>query len=230
MGYMRLDEFEEELSLNLGGNAPAPRRLRRWINFGYINLCTYILFDELKVIVDFPIEEGVDTYEKPSDLLGVVTVEVNARKLTKMRRKYSTTDVTGAPQSYMRRENDFVIWPVPDQDYDDGTLEYVKTPALLVPMVDPDDPDEPQTDLSVLDASWDAAIVMLGTHHGLLSTGKPDEADKWLGRFLGYASSRLKEVDISADVPKMGVNVAWTRDDLVLDPDDILESDPFENG
>ena len=78
-------------------------------------------------------------------------------------------------------------------------------------------------DGEIFDATWDAGIVMLGTHHALLSLNRLEEASGWLGRFLGYASSRLTANDIAADMPKGGVNVAWDRSEISSTPDDLEE-------
>jgi len=213
MGYLTLEELTSELSMNLGGKAPAPERLKLWVNFGLQNLASYILFDELRVSTDLTILDGIVSYDAPTDLLGIVTIEIDGKKMTKSRRLPSYEDVDPRqPTLYIRRENNLIFWPEPDVDYD-GLIEYVKVPARLVAV----------GDKSPLSANWDNGIIMLATHHGFLSLGDQDVADRWLGRFLGYASSRKKEEDISADVPHGGINVAWDWDDVTETPPHLLE-------
>lgn len=219
-GYMTLDEMTNEVSLNLGGKAPARDRLKLWVNFGLLNLVSYIKFDEMRKVADFPIVDGTTSYAMPTDLLGIVTIEVGSiadgtrKKLTKMRRRYTEPSTPGQPSAYLRRETNIIVWPEPDADYD-GEIEYVKVPARLTA----------GASTSPVNASWDVGIVMLATHHGFLSLDEQDKADRWLGRFLGYASSRLKEEDISADIPKGGLNVAWDWEDVIDTPPHLLESD-----
>jgi hypothetical protein len=208
MGYMTLEEMTVELSLNLGGKAPAPDRLKLWVNFGLLNLASYILFDEFRVSTSIAILDGVTSYSYPEDMLGVVTLEIDGKRLLKARRLPSYEDLDPSqPTFYLKRGDSLVLWPEPDTAYT-LDLEYIKTPARLVA----------PGDKSPLPANWDNGIIMLATHHGFLSLGDNDVADRWLGRFLGYASSRKKEEDISADVPHGGLEVAWEWADVNADP------------
>ena len=225
MGYMTLEEMREEVSLNLGGKAPAPVRLTRWINWGYINLATYsrMRFPELETSEPFNVFDGVNTYPVPTSppFLGLIKIELRDTStdpdtshttLQYMKREFHELADEAQPTHYKRRGTNFVIWPTPDQLYE-GYIVYMFTPTVL------SDP----TDVTIFDASWDVGIVMLGTHHALLSLGQGEEANAWLGRFLGYASSRLKANDIEADAPKGGVNVAWTRDEIQDVPEDLQD-------
>ena len=220
MGLLTLEEMCEEVNLNVSAKSSGHERLARWIHFGYINVCSYIKppLDELRTQVAFPITEGDSSYPAPTDLLGVINVRVGDSKLYKLKRPYTTDDFPGAPHSYLLRGPDIIIWPEPDDDYADGVLEYLRVPPrLTLP-----------TSVTIIGAMWDVGIIMLATHHGLLSTGRSEEADKWLGRFLGYAGSRIKESDVSADAPRFGINVAWTPEDIIDDNPAVLETDSEE--
>ena len=225
MGYMTLAEISDEVSLNIGGKAPAPERLTRWINWGYINLATYsrMRFPEIETSEPFNVFDGVNTYPVPTDppFLGLIKIELrdtstdpdtSHKTLQKMKREFFELADEAQPTHYKRRGTDFIVWPTPDQLYE-GYIVYMFTPTAL----------SNATDVTIFDASWDVAIVMLGTHHALLSLGRSEEADKWLGRFLGYASSRLKAIDIEADMPKGGLNVAWEREDIQDVPADLQD-------
>ena len=125
-----------------------------------------------------------------------------------MRRQFSELNVTAIqPSHYLRRNTEFVVWPEPDKDYT-GYMDFVKNPIKL------SSPDQKTT----FTPNWDVALIMLATHHAHLSLGNQEQAAAWLGRFLGYVSSRIKEEDVSADVPRGGLNVAHSFDDIVGTP------------
>lgn len=219
MGYLTLEEMTSEVSMNLGGVTVDPTRLKRWVNFGYINLGTYVKFEELEKTHPFNVFQGVTSYPRPADFLGVIKIEIRDATtdpdtkyitLQKMKREFHELSDQAQPSHYKLRGTKIIVWPEPDQTYE-GYLSYYSTPTRL----------SASTDLSVFVASWDAAIVMLATHHGLLSLGRQDEADRWLGRFLGYAGSRIDEIDVSADMPQGGINVAWEREDISDLPPDL---------
>ena len=211
-GFMTLDDFTAELSLNLGGKTPAPDRLIRWMNFALLNLSSFVILDDLRETAALTLTIGVKTVTMPSvDVLGIIDVEINEIKVAKMRRQFSYSGVTDArPTHYLRRKNQLVFWPEPDVAYT-GILDYIETPTLFTT----------GTQKTIFLPIWDVALVMLATHHGQLSLGNQDEADRWLGRFLGYVGSRKKEEDVGADTPKGGINVAHSFDDIVGTPDHL---------
>ena len=224
MGLWTLDDLRTEVSLTITkvtGKVPDPARLDTWINFGYLNLASYVEFDELIVQEPFNVHEGVTVYPVPSDLLGVRIIETHDQttdpyssyiKLQKMKRPFSPSSVQAQPTHYKRGEDEFQVWREPDQSYY-GYIEYVKVPTKLVAA----------TDVTVVPAIWDVGLMMLGVHHGLLGLGSMEHANDWLGKFLGYKASRITEMDVSADVPQGGLNVAWDRDDISSNPEDLEE-------
>lgn len=222
MGYLTLEDMTEEISLNLGGVTPAPNRLKRWFNFGYINLATFVKFPDLEARVPFFVFQGVTSYPRPANFLGVIKIETwdattspntKHKTLMKMKREFHEAGTQSQPTHYKLRGDKVIVFPEPDQTYEGYLSYYFILPRLTL-----------AADVTILDASWDVALVMLGTHHALLSLDKQEEASSWLGRFLGYASSRIKELDISADVPQGGLNVAWERDEIPDTPPDIVGS------
>jgi len=204
MGLYTLEELTSELSLNLGGRSPGPDRLNLWVNLAIQNLASHIYFEELKTKKPFNVFEGITKYPAPTDLLGIRYIELNGVKLKKMERQWSEEDVTAtAPTYFERRGTDIIIWPEPD-DYYEGYIEYIKTPAKLTT----------STDKSPFPSFWDLGIIMLATHQGHLALGEQDEADRWLIRFSGYKNSRVADKEVSRDVPRGGVNVAWEWADI----------------
>lgn len=221
MGYLTLENFMEDISMNLGGKTPGPTRLKRWFNYAYLNLASYQRFDELETTGSLTIVQGTTSYAKPTDFLGLIKIEIKDATtdpatryvtLQKMKREFHELTDQAQPTHYKLRETNIIVWPEPDQTYT-GYISYVFTPVRLAAA----------SDVTIFAASWDVALVMLGTHHALLSLNRQEEADRWLGRFLGYVASRVKEIDVSADMPKGGLNVAWTREDISDLPPDLQD-------
>ena len=212
MGVMTFEQFRSELSLNLAGKNPAPERLGRWVNWAILNLGTYVEFDEMRETAALTTVVGTRSYNVASDLVGILTVELGNRKLKNARRVPSTGEDAvreGKPSHWTRREDTIILWPTPDE-VETGIIEYTKEPAVL----------SSATSVSPFRAHWDVAIVMLSTHHGLLSLGEQDAADRWLGRFLGYVGSRKTQLNIQRDNVRGGVNIAWEADDIDKDMED----------
>lgn len=214
MGFMTFEQFKSEVSLNLGGKTIIPERLSLWVNWALLNLGTYVEFDELRETVALTTVVGTTTYALPADLVGILTVELANRKLKQARRVPNTGEEEtreGQPMFWVRREDNIVLWPTPDE-VEEGLIEYTKEPAILTAA----------SDLSPFRDFWDVSIVMLATHHALLSLGDQDQADRWLGRFLGYVGSRKAHQNIQRDSPRGGVNVAWEEDDIHKDREDYI--------
>lgn len=215
MGFMTLEEMTQEVSLNMQGLTSDATRLTRWVNFGMINLATFKnvakSLVELRVVEDFPLTAGTTEYAKPEDLLAVKTITIPDLdvRLTKSDRDPINfeSEEEGEPKAWTRRGSNINIFPIPDEDYD-AVIEYVRIPERL----------SERADVTEFDAGWDLAIIYLATHHGYLGMNKQDEADRWLGRALGYISSRISPDDIEADTPRGGVNVAWEWDDIRSNP------------
>ncbi len=210
MGFMTLEEMSSEVSLNMGGVTVAPARLTLWMNFALYNLASFVMLDDLREKVDILITEGETNLDMPAgiDILGIVAIDINGRKMLKMKRQFSevsngVANDPAEPTHYLRRNQVITIWPEPDADYV-GYIDYIKTPDRFTTA----------TQKSTFSPNWDVALVMLGTHHAHLSLGHTEEASSWLGRFLGYAGSRIKEEDIDADMPKGGLNVAHSVEDI----------------
>ncbi|MBU2249153.1 MAG: hypothetical protein KKD77_20570, partial [Gammaproteobacteria bacterium] len=77
---------------------------------------------------------------------------------------------------------------------------------------------ESASEVSPFAAHWDLIIVQRATYHGLFALGKVQEADVWLIRSRQIQDRKLKEEDISKEVPHEGLRVAWSFDDLVDNP------------
>lgn len=212
MGYMTFAQITNSVSRGLGASINDPIEIPQYINWGLQDLCSYLKLDELKVRASFPIAAGDFSYVAPTDLIGVVTIEIGGTKLKIMHRELARGEDPGGsnssvdftprkPEFYMRRGADIIVWPTPDDAYV-GYIEYVKSPALWT------------TGVSALQPHFDVAIVRLALHHGYLIKGDADKADMYLNSAIRYINSRLEDKDFSKDNPKEGLQVAWDHSDL----------------
>jgi hypothetical protein len=209
---MTFDRMQSEVSLNLAGKAPAPDRLKLWVNYAIQDLATEHQFDELRLTESFPILDGVTEYGEPEGMLGVVDIKVNGKSLRRARRLYTVAENPGQPLYYLRKDGVIVVWPEPDQGYsDDSYIEYMKIPNELT------EPGEK----SPFPAHWDVTIIQRATYHAMLAIGDVAVADQWLVRSRQQEDRKLTEIDVSADVPHEGLRVAWDWDDLVDSPPHI---------
>lgn len=207
---LTLEEMTQEVVLNMQGKNVDPVRAKRWIHFGNVNLATHKELEELRVVEVLEIIAGQTEYPKPTDLLGIKTVEVEGKKLVKTGRLLGNPNdaVEGEPKVWFRRGNLIHIWPIPTEAAS-GYIEYIRLPVRMTE----------RDDVTEFHAGWDLAVIYLATHHGYLAINEQDVADRWLGRALGYIGSRLTEKDIEADTPRGGgVNIAWTLEDIQENP------------
>src|SRR3990167_10496856 len=109
MGCMTLEQIMVEVSMNLGGRAPGPERLKTWVNYAVLDLATENLFDELRTTETFSVLDGVTEYGEPEGLLGIVDIKVYDRSLRKMRRLYVAAETPSQPLYYLRKDNSIVI-------------------------------------------------------------------------------------------------------------------------
>jgi len=219
MGYMTFEEMTQEVVLNLGGKVTDPVRLLAWVNWAVQNIASHVTLDELITTAAFTISEDATSFTAPTDMLGVIhltcwdatlsltTGERVYQTLKKMKREFYPRVEQKQPTHYKRRGLNIITWPEADTEYT-GEIEYVKVPAQATAL----------TGTSEFAAFWDVGLVMLATHYGWTALRQHDEADRWLGRFLGYKSSRILEQDVSADMPQGGINVAWTPEDVTDTP------------
>lgn len=214
MGFMTLEDFKAEISLDFSGRNPDPARLERWINFALYDLASREKFEELRVSASFPIVDGTTSYAIPTGFLGVISIKSKGRLLRKTKRLPigdGTGNVrTGQPIYWHREGNNIIIWPEPDQNYD-AIIEYIKEPTKL----------SASTDLSPFPAFYDVALVYLACFHGFMALGEKDEAFARLNTATEYLERRIDDGNIEADVAKEGLQVARSWEDLTEDPPHI---------
>jgi hypothetical protein len=215
---MTVEEMTQEVSANIGGTVTDPTRLLRWVNWGVQNLSSYVLLDELLKTDAIAIAaDATKITTIPSDLLGIVSIhcwdntatDIVYKRLRKMKREFFPKTQNGQPTHYKRRGAEIITWPEADVAYT-GTIEYVKIPAEVI-----------LTDTTELAPYWDVGIVMLATHYGFASVRRHEEASIWLKYFLGYSVSRKTDIDVSADMPQGGTEIAWDWDDISDDPPSV---------
>ena len=210
MGHMTYEEMRNEVSLNLGGDAPAPTRLSTWINWALQDLSSMegLDFEELLGTQELVITEGDYEYSLPTNILGIRTVSLSSegfeRKLLRMNREFDRLeDASGTPTHYMRRGSSLVLWPTPDTSYV-GVIEGVIAEAKVTDF----------SQVSPFPPQWDAAIVHLATYHGLMALGQEEKAATRLAMVDRYIRTRQTPKYLEKDSLRAGLDVAWDSYDI----------------
>lgn len=210
MGTWDYDRLRAELKLRLGQRtdfATGTDWFGRWINNGYLNLCTRNRFHGLKRNFDFPEMEtrssatttaGTAYVSTPTDCLvirdvfhytdDVVLVHIGWDEYVKRTGK-ATTASRGVPTEWVRSGSYIYLYPTPDVSTDTLYIYYRKRPTLL----------SSGTDVSALGAEWDEVIVRMAACQVWLQLGdqvrlktEKEELQDYLGGLLGIYSQEFR--------------------------------------
>jgi hypothetical protein len=196
MGFLTLLDFRDELDVTFGERNLQDPTYNRWINYGYLDLCTAIDFDILDLEQTFNTAIGVRSYVAPSDPFLLIkhvrdtTCDYSLTWIPKEEFFRLTAADEGTPKRWTLHLNKLWFYPVPDGIYSIIDI-YKNTPSLLVE----DD------DVTVLQAGWDAAVSMLAVHYGYMAMGEEARGIAWYNRAIAYMQSRMTEGGMTRQVP-----------------------------
>lgn len=191
MGLLKLLDFRDELDVTFGERNIESPTYNRWINFGYLDLCTSVDFDIFDDEVTVPTSNGVRSYTGPtSPFLFIKHIRDNTSeeglsfipKEDFFRLPISDTD---APKRWTLHQSKIWLYPTPNAAY-----------SLKVIFKETPDPLEEDDDPTVLHAGWDAAVSMLSTHYGYMALGEENRGIAWYNRAVSYIQTRMTEGDI----------------------------------
>lgn len=202
MAYMLLSDFRTEVQSAIGDRGFTNSRLDRWINFGYLDLAGAIDFEELTDTAAFAGVIGQNNYPVPADarIVQLVINETDQRLLQFVDKSefFRLERTVNAPPLKWTRVNDEILLnPTPDAT-DSFTIVYKKDPTRLINAAD----------LIVLPDTWDAAVTILGTYHGLLAVGEEQRATQWFARAVNYIQSRITQEETFIRTPGLGLTYA----------------------
>ena len=192
MGLLALSDFEDELEVTFGERNLSAGTLARWINFGYLELCTAVDFEGLDAEDTFNTAVGDDDYTAPTDPLVIKIV----RNMTQdepltwtpkedfMRLEKGTNDT---PKRWTRHIDDILVWPTPIA-IESILVVYKDEPAAL----------SAASDETVLPAAWDMAVTYLATGHGYMTLGEEARAIVWYNKAISYINSRMTEGNLAS--------------------------------
>lgn len=215
MGLLTLVEFREELSAIFAPKAVGNRRLDRWINLAYNDVCGENEFENLMEIRQFTTAEGFPDYDLPPRFLGYKTIQntTSGKRLIKMDKNdislvKQDEDNWASPTHWARRKNKLILLPVPD-DGEDGNGYEIEETYMIEPS-----PLEKNTAKTVLPAQWDQVILLKAQAYG--HTGLKEHQDaQVVDKKAGIQSyTRRRDGTLSEPTPKAGLSVAWDWSDL----------------
>jgi len=217
MGTWDYDRLKAELKLRMGQRTDFTSPIDwygRWINNGYMNLCTRNRFWGLRRNFDFPEMEtrssatttaGTAYVSVPADCLIIRDVfhytddarlnHIGWDEYVKRTGK-STTASRGAPTEWVRSGSYIYLSPTPDAT-DTLYIYYRKRPTLL----------SLGTDVTALGAEWDEIIVRMAALQAWLQLGdqvrlktEKEELQDMLGGLLGIYNQEFRHSDKYAGV------------------------------
>ncbi len=192
MGLLGLDVIEGEVSSAMGSRTGVDATRRNiWINLAYIDIASGIDFEELSARFTIPTVVSQNNYAGPTDPQVVQLLRDNTNdnlmtwvpKSEFYRLEQSVDDAI--PTRWTREATEIMIWPNPIAIIS-MVAHYKATPALLT-----------GSNVTVLPAYVDNALIMLGAAYGFLAVGEDQRAIVWVNRAAQFLGSRLTDQDFS---------------------------------
>lgn len=202
MGLMTLADFEDDLNFSLGERMQQDNsRLDRWINQGYVELCSRVEFDVLK---DRETKATVAEQDYVS-LVATYTSIISLADLTNKRRLRYTAlrnfhsldpEVQGNPKLWSMLGLKLLLWPVPDGVFDISAL-FFKEPTIL----------SAQDSVTVLPSVWDHGILLFAEKNAWLALRETANATLAYQAAQNYVAETQKEMDLNMGRPSVGLEV-----------------------
>lgn len=212
MGRMTLDQFRSTLLASLGDRGVGNDRLDIWINQAYEEVATAIEFEAAQASTTLTTVLNQASYSLPAGLLGIrgIVDETNDRNLVRMDwqeylRKNPDSDVNGEPTHWVRHNDKVYLHPTPDTAGETLSLYYEKELTAL----------SSGSDKTAIPGMWDKAILLLAQASGLQDLKEFEGAQLVFSRAMGYMRSRRTDDQLAARNSAVGVQVAWSEEDLI---------------
>lgn len=212
MGALQLSEFRDQLEVTFGERGLSSTILNQWVNFGYLELVTGLDFEILDNEFTFNTAVGDRDYTGPTDPLVIKFLrnETQDETLTwvpkeEFFRLPSATN--GTPKRWTRHLDEIFVYPKP-------------TAIESMLAVYKDEPTElsNDTDVTVIPATWDQAIINLSTSHGYMVVGEENRAVVWYQKAVNYINSRMSEDNLSRGTAGLFRAFNLGESDGVLNP------------
>lgn len=190
MGYITLADYRTEIQVNLGSRALANSSLDRYINFGYLDVCSAINADLLDSESSLSTSSGSAYVSIPANTLVVKYMrnvsadalmswtpfaDIHGRKSTPL----------GAPSRWNVYGGRVYLRPIPDNVY--SLIAFLrKSPTRLMG----------GTDASILGDEFDTCIMFLANYHGFLLNGEEERAAYWLSLAINNLQTKIVRDDI----------------------------------
>ena len=212
MGFLTLEDFQDELASMIGEDGPGRKRssnrLTRYVNMGYFELTGTQEFKELFAIETIPTIADNKTYIHDTGIQSVrgvidTTNKKSLRRTTIENFHRYDVEVTGQPEIWARESGLIYVWPIPDAVYSLDILHQL-IPTVLAAL----------TDSTVLNSIWDQAVLLLAAKSALMIKGDVEKTGAYLELARSYIGSRVSDQGADANAQSQGVDVAWSEADL----------------
>ena len=192
MGILTLDEMRTEVGSAIGNREGIlDSRIDTWLNMAYFDVASGIEFEELSEELSLPTVSAQYEYTGPVAPMVILLArdDDNENLLTKVTLsefyRLDRTD-TGNLTQWSQRGTQILYHPTPTGVV--ATKIYFRaTPTKLAA----------DADVTLLAGYVDVAIILLGTHYGLMATGDDQRGITWLNRAMNYLQSRITGIDMS---------------------------------
>lgn len=210
MGVMTLAKFQTELHTVFSDRGVGNERLTLWINNAYQEVCSMTEFEDLKCRQDYDTEEGVYKYEVPDNFVKFISLfdVTNKKRLIRIDAELiglrdTEEDSWAQPEEWSFHADILYLFPVPDSAYEINGI-YLKEPTPLVA----------GNDVTVIPPAWDMTILLLAQKYGHLAFGDVEKANALMRHTGMNMSQRRNDTDRVSKTPQMGLQVAWSLEDL----------------
>lgn len=180
MGYLALSDFRTDVGDALGNLGIDTARVDRYVNLGYLELCSMVLFEHLHSIETVSTANQTVSAALPAGTMVVKSVRHQAGDQKKLKKlpfaEYQRrplvdavpSPIYGRPTFWSRRGSLLYFYETPDGVYATDVSVY-KAPALLAA----------PGDVTVLNAVWDKAVFELAVSNGLRNLGQEQRSGVW---------------------------------------------------
>lgn len=202
MGILTLDEMRTEIGSALGNREGLlDARINTWANMAYFDVASGIEFEELAETLSLPTVGSQYAYTGPLSplVIRLARDDDNEQLLTEVTvPEFFRLDRTasGALVQWCQHGTQILYHPTPVGVVNTSVFS-LGTPTRLAA----------DTDLTVLPGYIDVAIILLGTHYGLIATGEGARGIEWLNRAMAYLGSRITGKDMKKMMDRVNLTV-----------------------
>jgi hypothetical protein len=198
MGFMTLANFKTELDSILGARGTVTARLTTWTNLGYFDAAGAVDFRETEATTSVNTAAADFDYAVPAgwiEMFGVYdsVAKFAPREVDIVEFNRQDRTLVGPPKLWARHAGLFYLHPTPNDTRALVLFGRAEPVALAA-----------DGDLTVLQRTWDAAVLMLAASYGFHHLNEEARAITWYNRAIQYMQSRALGGKMNLPPPPAG--------------------------